>query len=150
MAGLAALILPMTKSPMTSERFVQQTMQIKTSGRISLGRMAKDKEVLWSWLAARKAPHNFAIPGPLDALTSLGCQTFSVDGNTVSLMCFTLDKDHIVHLFVVDSDRLRDPPGSSPDFQQKDGIVTATWSSGGRTFVLLGSNIDKETLRRLI
>lgn len=150
LAGLSALIFPMTKSPMTSERFVQQTMQIKTSGRISLGRMAKDKEVLRNWLATRKAPHNFAIPSALDALTSLGCQTFSIDGKTVSLICFTLDKDHVVHLFVIDSDHLTDPPGSSPGFQQKDGLVTATWSAGGRTFVLLGSNIDEETLRRLI
>ena len=150
LAGLSALILPMTKSPMTSERFVQETMQIKTSGRISLGRMSKDKQVLRDWLADRSSPHNFAIPDALGALTSLGCQTFSIEGSTVTLMCFTLDKDHVVHLFVINSDRLKDPPGSSPGFQQKDGLVTATWSSGGRTFVLLGSNIDEETLRRLI
>lgn len=150
LVGLAVLLAPARSSPMTAESFVQQTVHIKNSGQISLGRMARDTQVLKAWLASRNAPHDFTIPMPLEALTSLGCQTFSMDGNTVSLVCFTLDQDHIVHLFVIDSDRLKNPPGNSPDFQLKDGITTATWSSGGRTFVLLGSHVDEETLRRLI
>lgn len=51
-------------------------------------------------------------------------------------------------MFVIDPDHIKSPPGSSPQFQEQDG--TATWSSGGRTFVLLGNQIDQETLRKLI
>ncbi len=150
LTGISALFWPTAGSPMTADRFVQQTVHVKTSGQISLGKMARDPQVLKAWLAERNAPHDFTIPESLGSLTSLGCQTFSMDGNTVSLMCFTLDQNRIVHLFVIDSDRLENPPGNSPDFQLKDGIATVTWSSGGRTFVLLGNNVDEETLRRLI
>jgi len=148
--GIAALLRPTANPPMTAERFVQQTVLVKTSGRISLGRMSRDSQLLQGWLEAKKSPHGFLIPKPLNALSSLGCQTYSMDGNRVSLICFTLDQNRIVHLFVIDSERLKDPPGNTPHFQQKDGIATATWSSGGRTFVLLGAHVDEETLRKLI
>ncbi len=148
--GIAAIIRPTANPPMTAERFVQAAVHIKTSGQISLGKMAKDSQKLQTWLGTKNAPHDFLIPKALNALASLGCQTYSMDGSKVSLICFTLDQDRNVHLFVIDSDRLKNPPGSSPSFEQKEGVVTATWSSGGRTFVLLGSQVTEETLRRLI
>ena len=76
-------------------------------------------------------------------------EIYSMYGITVSLICFTLDQDRIVHLFVVNSDSLKNPPGGSPHFEQKDGVATSTWSSGGRTLVLLGKNVNEETLREL-
>jgi len=135
---------------MTAERFVQQAIHVKNSEQISLGKMGRDPQKLQAWLETKNAPHDFLIPDPLTAVASLGCQTYSMDGITVSLICFTLDQDRIVHLFVVNSDSLKNPPGGSPHFEQKDGVATATWSSGGSTFVLLGKNVNEETLRELI
>lgn len=61
-----------------------------------------------------------------------------------------LGKDQIVHLFVVDKDALKDAvPDSSPVIRMESGVAVATWTSGGKSYVLTGI-VSEEILRRLI
>lgn len=60
------------------------------------------------------------------------------------------DKNQLVHLFVVDEQAITDPPSADPVITKKGNAVAATWSTGGRTFFMTGTNLNEETLRRLI
>jgi hypothetical protein len=148
--GIGLLLRPDATGPMSGEQFVQSVLDLKTSGQISLGKMSSDPEELRTWLARQRSPSAFDLPPSLEKLGAMGCQTFTVHGHKVSLLCFMLDKDRIVHFFVIDNESLEGAPGTQPRFRQVDNIATATWSIGGRTYVLAGKDVDEETLRRLI
>lgn len=148
--GIGLLLQPEAKGPMSGEQFVQSVLDLKTSGQISLGKISSDPEELRAWLAQQRSPSEFELPPSLEKLGAMGCQTFTIHGHKVSLLCFRLDKDRIIHFFVIDNKNLEGAPGSQPHFRQVDNIAIATWSIGGRTYVLTGKDVDGETLRWLI
>jgi hypothetical protein len=62
-----------------------------------------------------------------------------------------LGQDQFGHLFVVDRDALKDAaPNASPVIRTEGGIAFATWTSGGKSYLLTGFNVSEETLGRLI
>ena len=64
---------------------------------------------LRAWLAERGAPSDFELPRGLRDAHGLGCQSYTIYGVKVSLLCFMLGEDQFVHLFVVANDALKDP-----------------------------------------
>ncbi len=147
--GIGLLVFPQS-APLTSNRLVQEIFNLKQNDKITLGKMGGGTDELRAWLANRGSPADFTVPTGLKTLGSMGCQTFTIDGHKVSLVCFMLDKDRVVHFFVMDSNGIDHPPGPAPAFIQRGGLTAATWSAGGRTYVLTGKDVDEETLRRLI
>jgi hypothetical protein len=136
-------------SSMTVAAFAKRVLELKD--HISLGKMSNDPAELRAWLAERGAPSDFEMPPGLRDVPRLGCQSYTIDGTKVSLVCFMLGQDQIVHLFIVDKDALKDAaPAASPIVRMENGIAVATWTSGGKSFVLTGMNVNEEVLRRLI
>jgi hypothetical protein len=147
----ALLIRPGAKpyGPMTVAVFTQQVLDLKD--RISLGKMSNKPAELRAWLAERGAPSDFEVPRGLRDVQGLGCQSYTVGGAKVSLMCFMLGQDQFAHLFIVDRDALKDAaPNASPVVRTEGGTPVATWTSGGKGYVLIGINMNEETLRSLI
>ena len=141
-----------TASPaMTVASFTRQALDIKEQGRISLGTKNTEPVQLRTWLAERGAPHEFVIPRGLVGIPSLGCQSYTINGTKVSLICFSLGNNQVAHLFVVEKAALSDSPASThPELREDHGLAFATWSSGGKCYVLTGDNVTMETLQKLI
>lgn len=135
---------------MSEAKYVESIQTLVGDGQVSLGKMASNTGELRTWLAAQGAPHDFLIPPSLRDLEGMGCQTFIVGDAKVSLICFILDKNQMVHLFVIDEAAIINPPGQVPSIIRNGDHIAATWSKAGRTYLLTGMNIDEETLRRLI
>lgn len=148
--SIGFLMRPTRNVPLTADQFAQEVFHLKQSGKISLGKMGGGSEALRAWLAQQGAPADFSLPAPLDALGAMGCQSFTIRGQKVALVCFMLDKDRIVHFFVMDNTGLNHPPGAEPRTIRQGGLTALTWSHGGRTYILTGSGVDEATLRRLI
>jgi hypothetical protein len=147
----AVLIQPGAKQhvPMTVATFTQQVLELKD--RISLGKVSNKPADLRTWLSERSAPSDFELPPGLRDAQGLGCQSYTIGGAKVSLICFMLGQDQFAHLFVVDADALKDAaPNASPVIRTEGGIPLATWTSGGKSYLLTGINVSEETLRRLI
>jgi hypothetical protein len=147
----ALLIRPGAKHyvPMTVAAFTQQVLDMKD--HISLGKLSNNPGELRAWLAERGAPSDFELPRGLRDARGLGCQSYSIGGAKVSLMCFMLGQDQFAHLFIVDKDALKDAaPNASPVIRTEGGTPVAAWTSGGKGYVLIGINVNEETLRRLI
>lgn len=149
------LLLPQaereTLQPMTVAGFSKQVLDLKEHGGISLGKMTNNSAEIRAWLAERGAPSDYELPPGLRSVPGIGCQSFDMGGTKVSLVCFMLGKDQMVHLFVVDKAALKDAPADiRPTLHTGNGLAWATWTSGGKSYVLTGMNVTKETLRRLI
>ncbi len=135
--------------PMTVATFTKQALDLASN--VSLGKMSNDPAELRAWLAERGAPSNFEMPPGLRDVPGLGCQSYTINGAKVSLVCFMLSQDQIVHLFVVDKDALKDAAaGGKPVIRMENGVAVATWTSEGKSYVLTGMNVSEKTLRRLI
>ncbi len=145
-----SLLFQQSGPSVTGPQLAREIIELAESGKITLGKMSSNPEELRSWLATRGSPHDFTIPAGLRGYPGVGCQTYVVNGTKVSLMCFMLGKDQVVHLFVVDENALKDAPGEKPSIIREHDKVAATWSVGGKTFLLMGMNVSEETLRRLI
>ncbi len=136
---------------MSVASFTRQALDIKEQGKISIAMQSTDPEQLRKWLAERGAPAGFVIPPGLKGIPSLGCQSYTMGGTKVSLVCFTLGKNQIAHLFIVDKSARADASTQShPELRSDDGLAFATWTSGGKSYVLTGDNVSMETLKKLV
>lgn len=116
---------------LTAATFARQAVALAESGKISLGKMSPDSGELRGWLAAQGSPSQFDLPPGLRDVPGLGCQSLTFDGKKVSLMCFLLAENQIVHVFVVEEGSLEGaPPSGRPVLHSTDGRAWATWSAG--------------------
>jgi hypothetical protein len=135
---------------LTMASFTKQALDIKEQG-VSLGMKSTDPEQLRHWLAERGAPAGFVVPPGLRGLPAVGCQSYSVHGTKISLVCFNLGNSQIAHLFIVDKKALADaPPDARLQLREEKGIPVASWSGEGKSYVLTGDHVSMETLKRLV
>jgi hypothetical protein len=113
-----------------------------------LGLLSHDHGQVTEWLKQQHSPLG-TIPARMESLPSLGCQTFAVQGHTVSLICFTMTGGGVCHLFTIDKQALADPPGTAPAFSHVGSWATATWSDAGHTY-MLATQADPDMLRHLL
>jgi len=113
-----------------------------------LGMLSPDHEKVVAWLKQQHSPLG-TIPTKMENLPSVGCQTFHVQGHTVSLICFTMSGGGVCHLFTIEKRALADPPGTSPSFGREGSWTTASWSDANHTY-MLAAQADPDTLRHLL
>ena len=89
-------------------------------------------------------------PGKMNSIPTVGCQKFTVHGHNVSLICFALADNKIVHLFVVDRSALKDaPPVNVPQFARHDDWSTASWSDNTHSY-MMATQAGADTLKQLL
>lgn len=112
--------------------------------------MESDLGRVREYLRSEKAPEDLAIPAGLTEATLQGCRILEWNGRKVSLVCLHLKDGGHVDLFVVrDVEWDRTGPGVEPLLAHVGEMNTASWSKGGRTYILAARATDEE-LRRLL
>jgi hypothetical protein len=135
----------------TFAALTNQVLDLKRHDLINLGEMSSDPAKLRAWLAERGAPSDFQVPLGLRGVPSLGCQSYVINGVKVSLVCFTLGPNQLIHLFIMDKDAVKDaPPDAKPSIRTDDSVAFVTWSVGDKSYVLTGNNVNEDILRRII
>jgi hypothetical protein len=117
-------------------------------GRLDL--MSRDVPEVRRWLAQKGSHGDLLIPAGLDGLPSLGCRLLDWNGQMVSLVCFELENKQVAHLLVVDSTAFKDAPTESPVFNRVGGVATASWSRGGKTYVVASKDATQTDLMKLL
>ncbi len=107
----------------------QYTMDIATN----------DMAQVRSFLAARNAPADYALPDKLNRLPVSGGGILSWQGQKVSMVCLDSAKQGTLFLFVVDRGSLSNGPSAAREFQPVSKLATVSWTSGNRVYVLAGS-----------
>ena len=102
------------------------------------------------------APSDYILPQPLRRVALTGCAIEPWQGAKVSMVCFDSGQPHPpgqandIWLFVIDSAGVRKPPAASaPIIAKVNRASTATWSTGGRTYLLVVDG-DEQTLRKYL
>ncbi len=101
------------------------------------------------WLAEKDSIAELTFPKGLEGKPSLGCRVLEWQGKKVSLVCFELANRKVVHLLTVDSSIFENAPGEYPEFKQAGGVAMASWSRGGKTYVLASKRATESELKDL-
>jgi anti-sigma factor RsiW len=133
----------------STDSFHEATLAFLGNDTPALGMMSPDHDKVMAWLKDQQSPTG-DLPEKMSALPTVGCQKIDVQGHSVSLICFNMAEGKLVHLFVVHSDDLADPPTqTSPQFQEVNGWSTATWSDGPMSY-MLATQAGEDALRQLL
>ncbi len=114
------------------------------SRQIAFDYKASDVAALQQWLQAQNAPAPPAIPASLQSVPTLGCKTISSGGKPVTIICFRLPTNEMVHFVVTDAADVTRPPPARPQFVQQDGWKTASWTANGRACMLATKAPERE------
>jgi hypothetical protein len=113
-------------------------------------------EQIRAHLAQNHAPADFILPAGLKQVALTGCAVESWQDAKVSMICFRTTKSIAaggqsdLWLFVVDRASVKGAPaGSSPQFSKVNRLITATWTQGGKLY-LLGAESDEQEIRQYL
>jgi len=112
--------------------------------------MSRDATEVRRWLAQKESHGDLILPAGLDGRPSLGCRLLDWKGHKVSLVCFELENKQVAHLLVVDSAAFKDAPTESPVFNQVGNVATASWSRGGKTYIVASKEASQTDLMKLL
>lgn len=108
------------------------------------------------YIAGQHAPAPSPLPAGLLNAEVAGCAVEEWQNTRVTMICFRTGKPLAtgrlsdLWLFVIDRDRVLEPPTiASPQFQQVDKLITASWTQGSRTYVLATEG-DDQLLRKFL
>jgi hypothetical protein len=104
------------------------------------------------FLRERQAPSDFVLKDGLNRLPLLGAGLLSWQERRVSMVCLDTGGRGTAILFVVDATSVEDPPVSQPSFKKVSKLMTASWTNGGRTYLLMVDNalIDQQSLAQFL
>lgn len=115
----------------------QYTMDIVTN----------DMTQVRAYLAGRQAPADYVLPEKLNRLPVIGAGILSWRGERVSMVCLEAAGKETLFLFVVNGASLDGTIPTGTEFAQVSKLMTASWTQGGRTYVLAGSG-DRGSLQQ--
>lgn len=139
--GLGALfLLPQKKTPLDSFREAMARYSAQEHGHVVFE--SHDLAKIQLWLQDRGVETNFDLPAALPGRSTQGCRVVDWNGHKATMLCFLLDGGHM-DLFVMDRAGLPDLPDSgAPLYARTGSLITATWSKGGKIYLLTGGNAE--------
>lgn len=158
LALLGFLYLPHNSTnqplPNTLANYQDQMMSAAASG-YDMTTMTNLDQV-HSWLAQKQAPTDYVLPTGLKNAAVTGCTIQTWRNARASMICFrqgaTLPPGQPgdLWLFVIDQTAVGGAPTTtSPQLTTVDGLITATWTEGGRLY-LLGARGDQQTIQKYL
>jgi hypothetical protein len=147
-AGLAFFLLRPSHAKITLGALTSEMARLQNEDRISLGVLTTDTAQIRRWLKEHDGADDFEAPAGLGKEMRLGCQVLNINGNKVSLICFQTGDEQVVHLLVVDRERLSDAPAvGEPNLLQEGELAFEMWSDGNRVYIITGHG-RAESLRQ--
>jgi len=93
------------------------------------------------------SPTNFVLPAKLQELPVEGGSALTWNNQAVSMLCLNAGvagARNDVWVFVMDRSALPDPPPVKPAYLLVGNLMTASWSAGGKVYLLAGAGTEKD------
>jgi uncharacterized membrane protein YbaN (DUF454 family) len=100
--------------------------------------VTNDMAQVRSFLARKGAPGDYDVAPGLQRLALTGGGVLRWRNQPVSMVCFNRGDNQMLYLFVMDRSVLKDPPPAKPRTSRLHDHIAASWSSGGKTYILAG------------
>jgi len=104
----------------------------------SMDIVTNDMEQIRAYLASKQAPADYALPPRLQQLPALGGGALGWQDRRASMVCLDSPTNGTLFLFIVDGKAVQSAP-ALPEFAAIKSLMTVSWSSGGKAYVLAGA-----------
>ena len=118
--------------------------------------VTNDLRQIQNYLAQNHGATDYTLPASLERTAATGCAIKYWSGMRVSMICFRTGKSlppnqqGDLWLFVVDRAFVKDAPDdASPQFAKVNQFITATWTQGGKLY-LLATEGDEQAIRKFL
>lgn len=146
LAAAAAIILlltlvPLRPRPAVPDRFANYREMMVSIALKNYGMdwETNNMESLRQLIASKGAPADYDLPHGLEKLKLTGGAALSWRSNPVSMVCFDEGKKKMLFLFVMRKRAIKDAPVTSgPELTKISSYLTASWTTGDKTYVLVG------------
>lgn len=110
-----------------------------------------------TFLSQKQAVADYVLPADLEKNAKpVGCVATTWQGKNVSMICFqsgrplAANQQSDLWLFISDETIAKDSPKkNTPTYKNENGVVTASWTVGNRTYVLAAQG-DQQFLSRFV
>jgi hypothetical protein len=136
LAALAVLLWPSRRED-TFQTF-RSRMVRNVERTYSMDIVTNDMTQIRAYLATKQAPADYVLPAGLDKLPALGGGALGWQDRRAAMVCLDSQTKRTLFLFIVDRTSVRGAP-DRPEFAAVKRLMTVSWSSGGKTYVLAGS-----------
>ncbi len=150
-AAVAFFVANWRSSPAGFPAYRAQMTEL-VSGEYKVDLETEDLSDLREFFARRGWPSDYTVPAALEHYPLEGGMTVRWRGERISVLCFGSDEDDSkdLWLFVADARALPDaPPSATPEFARVATLITATWRSGDRIYMLAGRG-DERSLGKFL
>jgi hypothetical protein len=89
-------------------------------------------------MAQGGAPADYAVTPGLEKLSLTGGGILRWQSHPVAMVCFDRGDNQMLFLFVLSRAAFPNPPPETPRLAKVNQLLTASWSSGDKTYVLAG------------
>jgi hypothetical protein len=146
--SLGAMLLLLSHQPVPLASFRETMARSSAQMQEHVAFESHDFGKIQQWLQSRNMDTNFNLPATLQGGIPQGCRTVDWNGGKATMICFFVNGQHM-DLFVIDRTSLPDfPENGAPQFAKANGLMTATWASGGKVYLLAGGS--KEILQKVL
>lgn len=104
---------------------------------------------LKNYLASQHRPADFPLPSGLRKVPLKGGASLSWQTRPVSMVCFDWVKRQTLYMFVMDQADGAGAAPEKPEVRPYKGLSTASWESGGKTF-LLAAKVPEEVMQTFV
>jgi len=118
--------------------------------------LTNDPVTIRTYLSKSKSPSDYVMPAALQKTALAGCAVELWQNGKVSMICFRTGKPlepgmaSDLWLFVADRTAVKDTSiGTAPAFSKVGRLITATWTSGDKIY-LLGIEGDEQAIRQYL
>ena len=126
-------------------RMVRTAMRAYTMNLVT-----NDLAQIRQYLARHDGHSDFVLSKALERLPGDGCAIIRWHNRNVSLVCFDLGDKNDLYLFIINrADLPGAPAGAEPQFMTVSKLMTASWTTAGKTYVLAGPG-GEAALRKFV
>ena len=127
-----------------------QARMVRTIRDYRMDMVTTNLDEIRQFLATAQYEADYILPESLAKLPGSGCAKLTWQGKKVSMICFDAGAKQDLYLFVIAQAELKNPPPpGTPQFKQVNKIITASWSAGGKTYVLAAKGEESFILKFL-
>ncbi|MEW6160104.1 MAG: hypothetical protein AB1813_21955 [Verrucomicrobiota bacterium] len=107
-----------------------------------------DLEQIRDFLGRHRGHTDYTLPEPLAKTRGYGCAVLTWQDKPVSMICFQENERKDLYLFIINQSEVSGEPLSEiPSIARVNKLITASWSAGGKVYVLATPG-DETSVRR--
>jgi uncharacterized membrane protein YbaN (DUF454 family) len=100
--------------------------------------VTNDMTILRQAIQAKGAPSDYEVTRGLEKLQLTGGAALTWRNHPVAMVCFDRGDRQMLFLFVLKRSAVKDPPPAQPAVTKISELMTASWTKGDKTYLLLG------------